>query len=180
MKKIAPEDENQLVTRLHARDEQAMAIFYRHYRQALFRMILRIVRQHEVAEDVLQESMTKFWLGFPSYDRSKGRLFTWALRISRNLAIDRLRAQRLVGRTELLSEANSMAMAAPASFRPEHLDVRDWLRLLDSGDRQLIELLYFEGYTYLETAERLRLPEGTVKTRGRRVIRLLARLLRPS
>jgi RNA polymerase sigma factor (sigma-70 family) len=180
MKKIAPEDENQLVTRLHARDEQAMAIFYRHYRQALFRIILRIVRQHEVAEDVLQESMTKFWLGFPSYDRSKGRLFTWALRISRNLAIDRLRAQRLTSHTESLSEANSVMLAAPATFRPEHLDVRDWLQLLDSSDRQLMELLYFEGHTYQETAERLHLPEGTVKTRGRRIIRLLAQILRPS
>ena len=178
MKMLAPEAENQLVAQLYARDEQAMAFFYCNYRQALFQTILRLVRHQELAEDILQESMLKFWMGFPSYDRSKGRLFTWALRISRNLAIDRLRAQRNALNTIDLSEDTVGQLAAPVSFRPEHLDVHDWLNLLAPPDRQLLELLYFEGHTYLETAEKLHLPEGTVKTRGRRIIRTLAQLLR--
>ena len=180
MKNLSLESEGHLINRLYARDEQAMTIFYRYYRQALFQMILRIVKQHELAEDVLQETMTKVWTGFPSYNSSKGRLFTWALRISRNLAIDRLRALRAVSRTKPLSEADSGTLAAPPSFRPEHLDVRDWLQLLNSSDRLLLELLYLEGYTYQEVAQHLHLPEGTVKTRGRRIIRALTQLLRPS
>lgn len=178
MKTIAPEVENELVSRLYARDERALALFYRKYRQALYQTILRIVQQRELAEDVLQESMMKFWVSFPSYDRSKGRLFTWALRISHNLAIDRLRAQRLASRLDSLSEELANELPAPVGFQPEHVGVRDWLDLLNAGDRRLLELIYFEGHTYQETAERLQMPEGTVKTRGRRIIRTLAQLLR--
>lgn len=178
MKSPALDIENQLVSRLHARDEHAMTQFYRNYRQALFQSILRIVRHRELAEDVLQESMVKFWVGFASYDPSKGRLFTWALRISHNLAIDRLRSLRAAAPLTELSAENTGALPAPTSFKPEHVDVRDWLKLLNRGDQELVELIYFKGFTYLETAEKLRLPEGTVKTRGRRIIRTLTQLLR--
>lgn len=183
MKTLAPEAENQLVNRLQAREEQAMAFFYRNYQAALFQTILRIVQHRELAEDVLQESMLKFWQGFASYDRSKGRLFTWALRIGRNLAIDRLRAaraQRAAAPSAPFSEQTVGGLAAPAGFKPEHLDVRDWLQLLNASDRRLLEMLYFEGYTYPEAAQHLHLPEGTVKTRGRRIMRTLAQRLRLS
>ena len=168
----------QLVSRLYARDEKAMTVFYTNYRQALYHTIWRIVRQDELAEDVLQESMLKFWLAFPSYDSRKGRLFTWALNISRNLAIDRLREQRrLLLRTHPLSEQLADHLAAPVTFQPEHIGVRDWLALLDPGDQRLLELLYIKGYTHAETADELQMPLGTVKSRGRRVIRALAHVI---
>ena len=176
MKLLEPDAESQLVQRLYARDELAMAFFYKNYKQALYHTIWRIVRQDELAEDVLQESMLKFWLAFPSYDTGKGRLFTWALNICRNLAIDRLREQRRVTqRTHSLTDDDAGRLAAPASFRPEHVGVRDWLALLPPPDRHLLELLYLHGYTQAEAAHQLQLPLGTVKSRGRRIIRDLAR-----
>ncbi|GAA4499473.1 hypothetical protein GCM10023172_18100 [Hymenobacter ginsengisoli] len=153
-----------------------MAFFYKNYKQALHHTIWRIVRQDELAQDILQETMLKFWLTFPNYDTSKGRLFTWALTIARNLAIDRLRAmRRIVQRTHSLSEEEVAQLAAPTAFRPEHVGVRDWLALLAPDDRQLLELLYMQGYTQAEAADELKLPLGTVKSRGRRIIRALAR-----
>ena len=179
MKLLEPEAENDLIQRLYAKDEQAMAFFYRNYKQALYQVIVRIVRHEELAEDVLQESMLKFWLAFPTYDASKGRLFTWVLNISRNLAIDRLREQRrLAQRTQPLSESDAHRLAAPLTFRPEHIGVRDWLQLLAPSDQELLELLYIRGYTQAEVASELRLPLGTVKSRGRRIIRTLAQLMR--
>jgi RNA polymerase sigma factor (sigma-70 family) len=153
-----------------------MAFFYKNYKQALHHTIWRIVRQDELAQDILQETMLKFWLTFPSYDTSKGRLFTWALTICRNLAIDRLRAVRRISqRTHTLTEEETLHLAAPTSFRPEHIGVRDWLTLLEPSDRHLLELLYLQGYTQAEAADELQLPLGTVKSRGRRIIRALAR-----
>lgn len=179
MKLLEQEAENQLIQRLHAKDEKAMSFFYENYKRALYQVILRIVRQEELAEDVLQESMLKFWLAFPTYDASKGRLFTWALNISRNLAIDRLREQRRTAqRTQSLSDCSAHRLAAPLTFQPEHIGVRDWLVLLEPSDQQLLELLYMRGYTQAEVADELQLPLGTVKSRGRRIIRTLAQLMR--
>jgi RNA polymerase sigma factor (sigma-70 family) len=176
MKLLEPDVESQLVQRLYARDEAAMAFFYKNYRQALYHTIWRIVRQNELAQDILQETMLKFWLTFSSYDTGKGRLFTWALTIGRNLAIDRLRAVRRISqRTHALTEEDAMHLVAPNGFRPEHVGVRDWLALLEPDDRQLLDLLYLQGYTQAEAADELHLPLGTVKSRGRRIIRALAR-----
>lgn len=176
MKLLEPDAESQLVQRLYARDESAMAFFYKNYKQALYHIIWRIVRQDELAQDILQEVMLKFWLTFPSYDTSKGRLFTWALTISRNMAIDRLRAVRRVAqRTKSLDEEEARQLAAPTGFRPEHVGVREWLTLLNPSDRQLLELLYLQGYTQAEAADELQLPLGTIKSRGRRIIKALAR-----
>jgi RNA polymerase sigma factor (sigma-70 family) len=176
MKLLEPDAESQLVQRLYARDELAMAFFYKNYKQALYHTIWRIVRQDELAQDILQEVMLKFWQTFPSYDTSKGRLFTWALTISRNLAIDRLRAARRISqRTHVITEEEKQHLAAPTVFRPEHVGVRDWLALLNPSDRQLLELLYLQGYTQAEAADELQLPLGTIKSRGRRIIKALAR-----
>ncbi|QKG52385.1 RNA polymerase sigma factor [Hymenobacter sp. BRD67] len=178
MELLEQEAESQLIQRLYARDETAMAFFYKNYRAALYHTIWSIVRHDELAEDILQECMLKFWLAFPTYDASKGRLFTWAIQICHNLAIDRLRAQRRTAqRTHSLTADLHGGLAAAITFRPEHIGVRDWLQLLTPADRQLLELLYLEGYTQLETAEELKLPLGTVKTRARRIIRTLARVI---
>ncbi|RYY17732.1 MAG: sigma-70 family RNA polymerase sigma factor [Cytophagaceae bacterium] len=172
------ENERLLVQRLYARDEQAMALFYKHYKCAIYNVIWRIVQHHELAEDILQESMLKFWLSFTTYNPAKGRLSTWVLNISRNLAIDRLREARYrhAQRTSSLSTA-AEHVAATATFEPEHIGVRDWLNLLPASDRELIEVLYFKGHTQVEASQYLQIPLGTVKTRATRIIKTLARVV---
>lgn len=178
MNVLALELEQELIQRLQARDEAAMTHFYQRYKSALLQAIWQIVRQRELAEDVLQETMLKFWLGFSSYDSEKARLFTWALRIAQNLAIDRLR-ERHRGRhlTHPLEDNMASSQAAPVSFRPEHLGIRECLRVLPSAERHLLDLLYWQGYTQSEAAQELAIPLGTVKSRNRRAIRLLARMV---
>lgn len=175
-----PAEEAELVRRLYARDEQAMTIFYQHYRQSLYYFIWRVVRQNELAEDILQESMLKFWLSFAAYDATKGRLFTWALNLSRNLAIDRLREARYkqARQTTSLSEVECQQLVATGSFEPEHIGVRDWLTALPADDRELLDTLYFKGFTQVEAAEHFQLPLGTVKSRVKRIVKHLAQRLR--
>ncbi|MVN77778.1 sigma-70 family RNA polymerase sigma factor [Hymenobacter sp. HMF4947] len=156
-----------------------MTYFYTNYKKALYATIWRIVKQDELAEDILQECMLKFWLAFPTYDSSKGRLFTWALNIGRNLAIDRLRQLRLdAQRTHPLTTELAATLRATPSFNPDHIGVRDWLALLNSSDRQLLETLYLKGFTHTEAAEELQLPLGTVKSRIGRIIRTLGLAIR--
>jgi len=172
--------EELLVQRLRARDESAMTLFYEKYSAALYGVIFRIVKKEEIAEDVLQESLVKIWHSFYSYDASKGRLFTWVLNVSRNLAIDKIRSRqyRVNSRTQPIEESAALRQAAEPSFRPEHIGLQDMTRQLNPEQKQIIDLLYFGGFTQSEVAEELNLPLGTVKTRARAAIKVLAKLIR--
>ncbi|OUJ74442.1 RNA polymerase subunit sigma-70 [Hymenobacter crusticola] len=169
-----------LVQRLRDRDESAMTLFYEKYSNALYGVIFRIVKKEEIAEDVLQESLVKIWHSFQSYDPSKGRLFTWVLNISRNLAIDKIRSRqyRVNSRTQPIEESAALRQAAEPSFRPEHIGLQEVTRQLNPEQKQIIDLLYFGGFTQSEVAEELNLPLGTVKTRARAAIKVLSKLIR--
>lgn len=172
--------EEPLVARLRARDESAMTEFYDKYSAALYGIILRIVRKEEEAEDVLQEALVKIWHSFDSYDASKGRLFTWVLNVSRNLAIDKIRSRqyRVGTRTQPLEDSPAERQPAVATFRPEHIGLQEITKQLSPEQHQIVDLLYFGGYTQSEVAEELNLPLGTVKTRARAAIKVLSKLIR--
>ena len=170
-----------LVSRLRARDATAMTEFYDRYSSALFGVIQRIVKAEDEAEDVLQEALVKIWHAIESYDPSKGRLFTWVVNISRNLAIDKIRSRqhRVSSRTQGLDDSlAAQRQAAPTTFRPEHLGLQEITKQLVPEQRQVIDLLYFGGFTQSEAAEELNLPLGTVKTRARTALKVLAKLIR--
>ena len=173
--------EEELVRRLYARDEAALTVFYDRYGEALYGVILRIVKAEEVAEDVLQECLVKIWHSFSAYDSSRGRLYTWVLNICRNLAIDKIRSRqhRVSSLTQGLDESLTVQrQAAPVSFRPEHIGLQEITQKLIPEQRQIIDLLYFGGFTQSEVAEELNLPLGTVKTRARTALKVLAKLIR--
>ncbi|WP_238388043.1 RNA polymerase sigma factor [Hymenobacter sediminis] len=176
----ALETEVLLVQRLRDRDEGAMTIFYDKYSAALYGVIMRIVKKEEIAEDVLQEAMVKIWHSFPSYDAEKGRLFTWVMNVCRNLAIDKIRSRqyRVGSRTQPIEESAALRQAAEPSFRPEHIGLQEMTNQLNPEQRQIVDLLYFGGFTQSEVAEELNLPLGTVKTRARAAIKVLSKLIR--
>ena len=172
--------EEDLVQRLRARDESALTLFYDRYASALFGVISRIVQDDYTAEDVLQEAMVKIWHSFPAYDAGKGRLFTWVLNISRNLAIDKIRSQqyRVGNRTQPLEDSAAVREPASPTFRPEHIGLQEMTKKLNPDQQQVVDMLYFGGYTQSEVAEELNLPLGTVKTRSRAAIKVLSKLIR--
>ncbi|MGI4875758.1 MAG: RNA polymerase sigma factor [Janthinobacterium lividum] len=170
-----------LVRRLQGRDQSAMTEFYDRYSAALYGVIQRIVKDEDEAADVLQEALVKIWHAMASYDATKGRLFTWVVNISRNLAIDRIRSRqhRVGSRTQGLDDSLvAQRTAAPTDFRPEHLGLQEITQKLVPEQRQIIDLLYFGGFTQSEAAEELNLPLGTVKTRARTALKVLAKLIR--
>ncbi|MBC6992216.1 RNA polymerase sigma factor [Hymenobacter sp. BT491] len=176
---FSPDD--QLVQRLQAREPAAMTVFYDRYGPVLYRIIWRIVRDEGLAEDVLQEAMLKIWAGCASYDPSRGRVFTWALNVCRHAAIDQLRTrqQQLARRTEpLAGSAAAWRQASGPTFNPDHVGVRELVAQLPPRDRGLVDLLFFGGLTHVEAAAHLQLPLGTVKTRVRAALRVLAALAR--
>ncbi|GAA4442096.1 ECF RNA polymerase sigma factor SigK [Ravibacter arvi] len=171
--------EEELVLLLRERRETAFDYLYGHYSGALYGVILAIVRDREHASDLLQDAFVKIWRQIHTYDSSKGRLFTWMLNITRNGAIDFLRSKEF--RTNIqnqeLTEFVSNSVADDPT-REDYIGLRALTGTLKEEFRILIEYAYFQGYTQEETAAKLNMPVGTVKTRLRAALQQLRMLMK--
>jgi len=158
-----------LADRLQRGDRSVMAEIYDAYGAALYGVILRIVRNEVVAEDILQETFLRVWTKRAAFDGSKGTFFTWMLNVARNLAIDHLRSaeSRLtdVGTADAAMDDDGADVGA-VPFN-DTIDLRQILEKLPAEQRQIIDLVYYMGYTQQEIAKDLNIPLGTVKSRIR-------------
>ncbi len=156
-----------------------MSVLYDMYSATLFGVIQQIVKEEETAEDVLQEAFVKIWSNFQSYDTAKGRLFTWMINICRNLAIDKIRSKqyRVSQKTKEIP-ASPRADYGTSTFKPEHIGLREVTEKLSPEQKQIIDLMYFEGLTQSEIADEFNIPLGTVKTRARSAIKSLGKLFK--
>jgi len=177
-----PISEEALVALLSGKDAKGIEILYDNYSAALYGVIYRIVGKDEIAEDVLQETFLKIWNNFSQYDASKGRLFTWILNIARNLAIDKVRSKEFVSQSKnrpLQDSVSSIDVSNEFSYNPETIGIKEMVRKLEPEYKEIIELLFFGGYTQSEAAEKLGIPLGTVKTRSRSAIMRLRNQFEP-
>lgn len=173
--------EDEIVTLLRAKDERGVRYLYDNYSSALMGMIFRVVQSQELTEELLQETFVKIWNNFASYDKTKGRLYTWMLNIARNLAIDKVRSNefKLTQQTQTIEKSvHSVNREYQAGFDPDLIDVKDLVDKLRPEQKELIDLIYFFGYTQAEAAEKLKMPLGTVKTRVRSAIGELRKYFR--
>lgn len=178
--KTTPRD-SVLLQRIAEGDSQALSELYDAHSQLLYTLILRIVRSTTDAQDVLQETLLLVWRRARQYDPALGSPAAWLVRIARNRAIDRWRANgRLESRhvSEAEGVSTSLAPDTLAARREEIGLISAALQQLPAEQRELIELAFFDGYTHAELAERCGLPLGTVKSRlraGLGALRLLFR-----
>lgn len=169
-----------LLQRIAARDEQALGAFYDRHSALAYGVILRILRDPNDADDVLQETFVRVWSRAETYDAHLGSPATWLTRIARNRAIDRLRARRVRRDISVDPGVTPDGERAPLPEPEDRITpetvvqdadtsgaLREALRLLPAVQRQLIEAAFFEGYTHHELAARFGVPLGTVKTRIR-------------
>ena len=176
-------EEPQLVLLLKKKERVALSYLYDHYSPALYGIVHRIVGQEDVAEEVLQDAFVKIWDKISTYDSDKGRLFTWMLNITRNLAIDKLRSKEFRHNTKTDRLDNTVSSMSPTLYVEQQMKDHGLINLLHklSPEQQMIvDLVYFKGYTHSEVAEEYDMPLGTVKTRLRAAIIKLRKLLNVS
>lgn len=169
-----------MVERLRQRDTIAFDYLYDHYAAALNSVVVRIIRQEDLAEEVLQDVFLKIWDRIASYDVSKGRLFTWMLNIARNQAIDKTRSREMSqGRkTDDVDDlVNRIDRQESTESKIETIGLKETLAKLPDDQRFVIDHLYLKGYTQSELAEEFAIPLGTVKTRTRMAMKELRILL---
>ena len=172
--------QDELIVLIREKNQKAFSYLYDNYSQALFGVINAIVNDTEESEDVLQKSFLKIWNSFSSYDTEKGRLYTWMLNISRNMAIDSTRSKHEKIKSKIQSTdenvykyENSLSVDDASH---DLIGLRTILNNLKEEHRQIIDLVYFEGYTQDEISKKLDMPLGTVKTKVRQAILTLREL----
>lgn len=158
------------VDRLRSGDTSVMAEIYDAYAPTLYAIVLKIVRSEMLAEDLLQETFVRVWTQRDRYDTSKGTFFTWMLNIARNLSIDTIRSSTYKANVDNRTVDEIVGIDEPVSsdgISPDTVDMRDLVKTLAPEQQQIIDLMYFKGYTQSEIAEEFGIPLGTVKSRVR-------------
>ena len=176
-----------LLQRVAQGDRVSFETLYDRFSGVLFSTAYRVLNNQEAAEDVLQDVFIQIWEKAPLYDPARGKPMTWAVTLTRNKAIDRLRStvrrNRLHDDVEREAETfaqfdDRSSFDAMAAGETNQI-VRDAIQKLSKDQREAIELAFFSSLTQTEIAERLNEPLGTIKARIRRGMMKLREVLNP-
>ena len=160
---------------LKQRDKQGFNLLYEHYAPILFGLICKMTRDSVVAEDLLQETFVKVWKNIDQYDEEKASFLTWLVNIARYTTIDYLRSkgykqQQKNQKVEHFEYVDKGHVVMPNT---EATGLKKLVSKMEPKYRDIIDLIYFGGYTQEEVASILAIPLGTVKTRTRYALQML-------
>ena len=174
-----------LLARIAKRDRVAFEELYARYVNILYATAMKFLKEDADAQDVVQDVFIQIWDKAKLYDPGKGKPLTWALTLTRNRSIDRIRA--IQRRTRLRDDFEKETVADESTGVREALSgvdasekvqiLRDAVGRLSAEQRRVIELAFFRGLTQSEIAASLGQPLGTVKARARRGLMKLKEIL---
>lgn len=168
-----PLSDEALVAGFAAGDTDAATAFVRRFQARVYGLAVTMVGDPAVAEEIAQEAFARAWRHGDSYDARRGRVATWLLTITRNLAIDHLRAHRAEPLDPgAIQEAEralwSVRGSAPAE---EGSELREALGDVPEEQRRALLLAALFGFTAREISAIEEIPLGTAKTRIRTAMR---------
>jgi RNA polymerase sigma-70 factor (ECF subfamily) len=172
----APEAEDEMLFCLQSNDQRHFSKLYDRFSPALFGLILKWIKDKEVAENLLQDVFIKAWRSRELYDAEKGRLFTWLYRITRNICIDHLRSKTYRNSMMAIPEDNMAGIKTSfvaEGLIPDAIGLRKLVDTLRQEEKEVVNLMYFKGFTQRQIAEVMNIPLGTVKTRMNKAIKEL-------
>jgi RNA polymerase sigma-70 factor, ECF subfamily len=177
----SPETEiSDLVIRLKTKSTAALSDLYDNYAAALYGAIYRMVRNSDVAEELLQDIFIKIWTHIDTYNPAKGTLFTWMLNITRNSCKDYFRSKhyhyQMLVLGNSLEQVDMLNTPNQITYQDESRDLYQMTQILELKYKEIIDLVYIFGYSQEEVSKMLKIPIGTVKTRSSNAIKKLRQL----
>ncbi len=181
--------EGKIISAALSGDQRAYATLVDKHKSAIFHIINRIVRNDEVARDLVQETFMKAFASLASY-RSEYRFSTWLYKIAANSSIDHLRKKRIQALSldrPMETEDGSVGMDIPDySYDPERelvkkqqrFSIEEAIESLPDKYREVIIYRHKDDKSYDEIADLLGIPVGTVKARIFRARELLKKKLK--
>src|SRR5687768_3159121 len=178
----APLAPDEIIERCLNGDQAAWETIVRLYWRKVFNVAYKFVGRHDMAEDLTQDVFLKLFKSLDTFDR-RANFQTWLISVSRNLCIDHYRSVRKERETINRDVDPSELTPASTTRSPQaELEVRDRVQMLRQALDKLAPTLRtavmmrdIQEMTYQEIADRLKLPEGTVKSRINRGRTELAR-----
>jgi RNA polymerase sigma factor (sigma-70 family) len=163
----------------------AMDSLYQRYSRILYSLAYRMVADHQIAEDLLQDAFVSVWRRSTSYSPQAGAARSWLISIIHHRAIDHLRRVRRRSSIQEapleeleFDETTAVADVWDEAWRSvQSSQVRAALMKIPTEQRMVIELAYFQGWTHTEIADGTQTPLGTVKARMRLGLNHLKRAL---
>jgi RNA polymerase sigma-70 factor, ECF subfamily len=170
-----PDPIGPLILRIAQGDRAAFAAIYSATSPKLMGVLLRMLGSRAEAEDALQEVYTRIWTRAGRYDPGLGRGMSWLIALTRNLAIDRLRARphpsAITGDDG--TEADALPDARPGAearmiMQGEARRVVDCMGQLEPDRSAAVRGAYLQGLSYQDLADRHGVPLNTMRTWLRR------------
>ncbi len=174
------DEDDEIIRRIASADPAALGKLYDRWSPRLYAVTLRMVGSEVDAEEVLERTFWYVWQHSASFDRSRGTMEAWLLRIARSRALECLRARKrskedpwstVPTATEFASDTLDPYAACEATERAEI--VRRAIDQLPEEQREVVLLAYFSGFSQSEIARCTGHPLGTIKTRARLALRKL-------
>jgi RNA polymerase sigma-70 factor, ECF subfamily len=164
------ERDAQLMGKIAAGEEAALAELYRQFAPILLGLALKMTGDKKEAEEILQEGFIDIWRKAAAYNSSLGSAFAWTVTVVRNKAIDRLRCRR---RGQQFVERVTVEFSHSTEIAELSVETPVWserrgivlaaLAQISEEQREALELTLFSGLTHEEIARQLGKPVGTVK-----------------
>lgn len=171
-------------------DKKSLEILIRRYLRPIYSFVYRYVGNAQDAEDITQEVFIKVWRNLKKFDQQKS-FKTWIFAITKNASIDFLRKKKTIPFSEFednkgknkLTETLASPLPLPNELI-ERVDMRHMLNLamerLSPQYRMVLFLRYNDHFTFREISESLEEPLNTVKSRHRRALIQLKKLISDS
>ena len=162
-------------------DQDAFATVYDATSSRVFGLIVRVIRDRDLAAEVSQEVYLEAWRQAGAFDPERGSVPGWLLTLAHRKAVDRVRSvTRAQGRDQRYADLEPLEAppsSEPVVARDEQRRVQQALTALPLAQREALTLAYFDGCTHQQVSARLGIPLGTVKTRIRDGMHRLRRQL---
>ena len=165
-----------LVKQFQNKDQVAFEKLYGMYSKSIHGVVYNIVKNSDIADELMQDVFIKAWNKADTYSSKKGRFFTWILNIARNASIDKTRSKAFKQSKQNLNSdyfVDIIASNDNLDASTDAIGIKKFVKHLGQKCKEVIELLYFKGFTQKEASEELQMPIGTIKTRNRSCIQQL-------
>ena len=162
------ESDEQLIIRMAARDESALEELYGRYAPYLTALSRRMLGNHGDVQGCVQDAFFRAWEAAARFDPARASAKTWLVTIGHRVAINKLRGRRP---TPLPLEA--WDAPTPAGDPVERIGLERAVGTLEQGERELIELAFYQGHSHQELADLTGRPLGSVKSTLRTALRKL-------
>lgn len=148
-------------------------ILYKNYKKAIYSKLYKMTRDADVSQDLCQEVFVKAWNNMSTYKKEKGELYTWLINITQNHCKDYFKSLYFRSRLKTSSLELDVEFKSGLPVITSYIDVEGLLSHLKPDQKEIIDLLFMQGFTHQEVAALKNIPLGTVKTKSRVSINLL-------